>query len=53
MVDMLEPWILNATLVLGTLAAVNIWLLVLSTKRPPDLPATNHPPQRHTPTPNP
>jgi hypothetical protein len=43
MVDMLEPWVLKATLVVGTLAAVNVWLFVLSTKLTPHVPATDRP----------
>jgi hypothetical protein len=48
MVDMLEPWVLKATMVVGTLAAVNIWLFVLSTKLPPapDAPAPQRQGQR-------
>jgi hypothetical protein len=41
---MLEPWVLKATLVVGTLAVANIWLFVLSTKLPPapDASASRH-----------
>jgi hypothetical protein len=46
---MLEPWVLKATVVVGTLAAINIWLFVLSTKLPTRAPATDRQPERRAP----
>jgi hypothetical protein len=45
-VDMLEPWVLKATLVVGTLAAINIWLFMLSTKLPTHASAADRQPER-------
>jgi hypothetical protein len=44
---MLEPWVLKATLVVGTLAAINIWLFVLSTKLPTRAAGPDRRPERN------
>ena len=39
--DFVEPWVIRSALVIGVLAAVNVWLFLLSLKQAPRLPATN------------
>jgi hypothetical protein len=42
-VDFVEPWMIRSALVVGLLGAANVWLLLLSTKYSPRMPATDRP----------
>jgi hypothetical protein len=51
--DLFEPWVIRSALVVGALAAVNVWLFMLSINQPCEIPASSSPRQSHGQFPNP